>query len=167
MAVVTKKSTYITNFEAAGTGISSKSDLGVGAGRARHFAATFEVAAGDDDGSTFQICALNSNMILRHCWVFNDAITGGTGYDLGLYTTGGVAVDDDVYASAVTMASARTTAPIDLAFEARDIANIENKIWQDAGQSSDPVTQYYLVLTADTVGTAAGTISVDAVVLVD
>ena len=40
-------------------------------------------------------------------------------------------------------------------------------MWQDVGLTTDPQSWYYLALTGDTVGTAAGDVSFDVTVLVD
>jgi hypothetical protein len=55
----------------------------------------------------------------------------------------------------------------EVAFEARDINAIGQKVWQDAGLSADPMSWYYLALTGDTVGTVSGDVSFDVTVLVD
>ena len=158
MAVVNTKSTEVTNLDAEP---SVSLDNVLSGGRMRKRVATVEVAAADDDGSVYRLFRVHSSWSIHSIKRLCDAVTGGTAYDVGLYETadnGGAAVDDDCYASAVSMASA-DNAGTELAFEARDIAGVENKVWQDAGQSSDPNRYYDLCLTADTVGSAAGTIS--------
>ena len=49
---------------------------------------------------------------------------------------------------------------MELAFEARDIADAGNRVFEDAGLTEDPHKWYDLVLTGDAVGTGAGTITV-------
>ena len=96
--------------------------------------------------------------------VLNDAITSGATYDIGLYQTaenGGAAVDADCYATDVSFTTARAaTGAVELGFEAKDVANIEKRVWEDAGLSADPGRYYDLCLTGDAVGSGAGTISV-------
>lgn len=159
MAVVNTKSTVISNADATPVVLTSPRIAG---GYVAAEVATVEVAAGDDDGSVFRLFRLPSNAKVLSIRILNDAITGGTSYDLGLYRTakdGGAVVDADAYGSAIDMTSARTTAFFDGAYEAADIANIEKEVWQNAGLTSDPSVQYDVCLTANTVGTAAGTIS--------
>lgn len=123
--------------------------------------ATYSVAAADADGDIFVMLPVFSSWSIKHIMVYNDAITGGTSYDIGLYTTAAtpVVVDADAYASAIDMSSARTSAPIDAAFEARNITSVNNKVHQDAGVTNDPGVWYWLALTANTVGTAQGDIT--------
>lgn len=161
MAVVNTKSTIITNADATPVVLTSPRIAG---GFLAAEVATVEVAAGDDDTSTFRLFRLPSNAKVVSIRLLNDAITGGTSYDVGIYRTakdGGAVVDADAFASAVDMSSARTTAFFEAAYESTnaDIANIERELWQVAGATSDPSVSYDIVLTANTVGTAAGTIS--------
>lgn len=129
--------------------------------------AKFEIAAADGDGSTLRIVNLPSNCIVTSIKIFNDAITGSTSWDVGLYRTtqdGGAVVDADLFASAVDINAglegtelrfeAGTTGPIDY---------IEYRLWQlaDLGAATytaDPGYEFDLVATANTIGSAAGTI---------
>lgn len=159
MAVVTTYSTETTNHKSLA---NTKNPTTASEGSVFSSSATVAVAAGDDDTSTFYMLPVMSNWSIKSIKVYNDAITGGTGYDVGIYTqaTTPVAVDDDCYASAISLATASTTGT-EVAFEARNITAVNNQVWQDAGVASEPeATWYYLTLTADTVGTAAGDISV-------
>lgn len=138
-------------------------DAVLAGGKVRSFADTVEIAAADDDGSTFRIARVHSSWRIRSIRGYNDAITSGTAYEIGLYQTaenGGAVVDADAYASAVSMATA-STAGVEYAFEARNIDKIQNRVWQDAGLTSDPNRYYDLVVTATTIGSAAGTLSFD------
>jgi len=159
MAVVNTKSTIVTNADATPVVLTSPRIAG---GYLACEVATVEVAAADDDTSVYRLFRLPSNAKVVSIRILNDAITGGTSYDLGFYRTaddGGAVVDADAYGSAIDMSSARTTAFFEGAYEAADIANIEKEVWQNAGLSSDPSVLYDVCLTANTVGTAAGTIS--------
>ncbi len=156
MAVANTKSTEIANLDAKPP---VAGDRLLSGGRVRKKLATVEVAAADDDGSVYRLFRVGSGWHIHSIRLFNDAITGGTAFDVGLYAIDdGAAVDDDAYASAVNLTSAGTTGT-EVAFEVRDIAQAENKVWQDAGLSADSKTSYDLSLTGDTVGTAAGTIT--------
>jgi len=157
MAIVNTKSTEVQNLDARPAVLL---DRRTSHGRVRKKVATVEVAAADDDGSVYRLARLHSSWNVHAIWIHNDAITGGTGYDVGLYEPGdGAAVDDDVYAATLGMATARTTAPVNAAFGARDIAKAGDALWQDLGLAEDPDRVYDLALTADTVGSAAGTIT--------
>ena len=64
------------------------------------------------------------------------------------------------YASAQSLASA-ITAGTNINFEAKDIANIQRQVWQDAGASTDPGYWYDLVFTLTAAAGSAGTISLE------
>ena len=163
MAIVDTKSTLVQNFEAKPNQFNPAALL---YGRRRGIVGTVSVAAADDDGSKYFLCPIRSSWVIPSIRLFNDAITGGTGYDVGIYDLDLAAVDDDAYAAALTLATA-DTAGTEVAFNARDITRMGQKVWQDAGVTADPMAWYYLALTADTVGTATGDIAFDVTVLVD
>lgn len=157
--MATNYSTEATNHKSVG---GTKNPTTATEGNLRVSSATYAVAAADNDGDIYCMVPIRSNWSLKAIRVYNDAVTGGTSYDLGIYTTAAtpVVVDADAYASAIDMSSARTSAPLDAAFQARNITAINNKVWQDAGLSADSGAWYWLALTANTVGTAAGDITI-------
>jgi len=160
MAVVNVKGAALTNAES--TPIVNN-DVTLVGGRVRRIVETVEVGASDSNGSTYRIARIHSSWCVSSIKVFNDAITSGTSFDIGVYQTGangGAVVDADAYASAVDLSSARTTAPLEAAFEARNIDKLRNKVWQDAGLTVDPRREYDLVITANTIGSSGGTVSV-------
>ena len=162
MATANTKSTAITNADASPRTANSSY---LEAGGLRISSATVEVAAADDNASTYRMCRLPSGARIVKVDLFNDAITVGTDYDLGFYKNagdGGAVVDKDTLATAVDMSSARTT-PLDLTWEVHDINGIEKRIYELTGiaLAADPFLEYDLVFTANTVGTAAGTISIN------
>lgn len=170
MAAVNTKSTIITNGD-ADPRVMSPAHLGLG--NMRCMAATVEVAAGDDNASIYRMFRVHSAWRVHQLLLWNDAITSGSAYDVGLYQTaanGGAVVDADLWASDVTMVSARgASGPLDLTFEALNIDDIEKPVWEIAGiavttLTADPNRYYDICLTADTVGSGAGTISMSCVV---
>ena len=130
-------------------------------GMVRAIPFTIEKAAGDDDGSVIQIAQVRSSDVVKSIKIWNDALAGATAVDIGLYDdqppADATAVDDDVYASAVNISAGLSGA--EQAFEARDLADMTKRVWEDAGLSKDPRVNYRIALTGDTFGTAAGTIS--------
>lgn len=123
---------------------------------------TVEVAAADDNGSVYRFARLRSSDRVSEVRLWTDGITGATAYDLGLYRTdadGGAVVDDDIFASAVDISGG--LAGTDVTFESgsTNIDKVEKRIWELLALSADPQLDYDLCLTADTVGSAAGTIS--------
>lgn len=158
MAVVNTKSTAITNADATPPVLTNSY---IADGMLHTSVGTVEVAAADSDGSVFRFVRVPSNARIQSIRVFCDAITAGTVYDCGLYQTaanGGAVVDADAYASDVDLSSAITTGT-EIAFEARDIANVQKRVWEDAALTADSFREYDICLTGDTVGSAAGTIT--------
>lgn len=131
--------------------------------------ATFEVAAGDDNGSVYRIFKdVDANAIPILMLVASDAIANATDYDIGLYKPNfGVVVDKDVLADGLNISAGYLLSHLTalnglsaIAIESRGKnlreladATVDN---QDVGQ----ILSYDLAITANTVGTAAGTVSV-------
>lgn len=163
MAVANTKSTAVSNMDATPRVISSSFISG---GQTQAAVGMVEVAAADDNASVYRMVRIPSSARILRLEVLNDAIAGGTSYDLGLYetahyltdaVTAGAAVNDDVFATAIDMTVARSL-PLDAMFEVLDIVDVEKRVWELAGLSADPMRQYDICFTADTVGTGAGTL---------
>lgn len=128
---------------------------------------TFEVAAADDDGSVYRLLkGVPADLIPTKFEIACDAITAGTDYDLGLYesTVGGVAgsvIDADKFADGIDLSSAVAFASAIDGLQTLDIDEVQERLYTLAGQTlDDHSTDYDIALTANTVGSAAGTISV-------
>lgn len=133
-------------------------------GKLRTISGTVELATTDIDAAdTIELCDLPTNASVKRILLYNDDLDAATGItaDVGLYTTALVVKDIDAYASVITTLQAANTLGVDVAFEARDIANINKRVWEDAGDSEDPGGLFRLVVTINVVaGTAqAGTLS--------
>ena len=123
---------------------------------------TIALASGDLSATdTVMLAPIPTNASVSSIKLFNDDLDSGTTMttDVGLYTTAIVAVDDDAYASAITDLRGAVTTGTEVAFEARNINAMGQKVWQDAGQSSDPGGYYYVALTFDAAGDTAGDLS--------
>jgi hypothetical protein len=126
---------------------------------------TGEIAAADTDASVYGIGLISSNWVPRQIIVMCDAITAGTDYDLGLYefdgenSVPGAVVDKDIFMDGQTLASASRVLD---GLAAVDIANINKPIWEILGLTVDSKKQYVLALTANTVGSADGTVTIRA-----
>lgn len=158
MAVVNTKSTIVSNADAAPYVATPALISG---GRMREQVGHVAVAAGDDDNSVYRVARVHSNVRISELLVTNDAITGGSSYDLGLYDTdenGGAVVDADLFASAASMASANTMR--DLTHESGQwpLEESEQALWEALGLTEDPDKLYDIAFTANTVGSAAGDI---------
>ena len=160
MAVVTIKSTRISNAEAA---TQTSDSVVLNHGRKRSVVSTIEVNNGDNIGSKYVMCRVHSSWRITSIKLFCDAITSGAG-DIGLYqctanpNNGGAVVVAALYASAQSIASASVTG-IECVYEQKDIANAQRQVWQDAGATADTNRWYDLVMTLTAATAAAGTIT--------
>lgn len=128
---------------------------------------TVSVLAADSDNSKYRVFkGLSPNIIPVEILVANTAITAGTSYDLGLYQTDlGVVADADCFAAAMDMSAA---ALLPIAGTAKNgmaavsLSNYNKRLWEHAGVTDvkNRPGAYDLVLTANTVGTVDGTITV-------
>ncbi|MBI1406169.1 MAG: hypothetical protein GC145_08600 [Caulobacter sp.] len=159
MAIANSKSTAISNRDSSPR-VPSPAHLV--RGPLFEAVGTAEVAAADDNGSVYRMARLRSSDRVSQIRVWSDAITGGTAFDLGLYRTaddGGAAVDDDLFASALDFSSAVGGTDVTYEAAASNHDKIEKRLWELLGLSADPQIDYDLAFTADTVGSAAGTVS--------
>lgn len=131
-----------------------------------------EVAAADDDGSVYRIfTGLSGALVPLFGWVNNDAITGGTDYDLGFYESrrsgtsdvGGAVVDADKLIDGANLSNANALGSelvmLGGAGSQYDMSEGQEKIYQLAGQTvTTKKRSYDIAWTANTVGSAAGTI---------
>jgi len=131
------------------------------------------IAATDDDTSKFLIAELPAEVVIDEITLESPAITAGTAYDVGIYNTDGSVVDADVFAANLDMSNVTglptgpTGDPIRQAMTALALTDVNKKLWELAGHVNKPFpatgethkkTKYRIVLTADTIGSAAGTI---------
>lgn len=150
------KSTLVSNYEATPRVHTAAHESGA---RVRRIVAAVEKGTGDGNGSKVFLCPVWSGWSIQSIRLFNDPLSGATSVDLGLYQDDATTVADaDAYASAVSLAAASSVGT-ELAFEARDVASVANRVWEDLGLGADPNRWYYLALTGTTFGSAAGTIS--------
>lgn len=121
---------------------------------------TIEVASADDDGSVYRMFRdVPSTFIPLECDIMHDAITAGTDYDFGVYDVdSGAVVDKDIFADGLDLSSAGTKNGLTtVAIENRGIKSI----WSHLGLTrATKKPAYDLALTGNTVGSAAGTITV-------
>jgi len=151
--------TLITNFEADPQVANAVQELH---GVKRVAQGTIALASGDLSASdTVMLAPVPTNASITSIKLFNDDLDSGSTItcDVGIFNTSATAVDDDAYASAITDLRAAVTTGTEVAFEARDINKMGNKVWEDAGASSDPSGYYYIGLTFDAAGNTAGDLS--------
>lgn len=168
MAVETTDSPLITNLEASPVVMNA---VAVAGGRIRTQKGTFEVTGAQvtDDGDILRLCRVPSNAVINAIEIASDALgaSGGTA-NVGLYEPDGTLLDEDAYASAITLLQAGG-AMTRVENEARNIDNVGERVWQDAGLSEDPGGLLDICITiASTMGTpAAGTVSFNVEYTVD
>lgn len=159
MAVANTKSTLITNDDQNQPRVLNPSYLS--GANLRISSGCASVAAADDDTSTYRMIRVPSSAAIYRMEVMNDAITGGTDFDLGVYkaaVNGGAVVSAALFASKIDMSTVRTL-PMDAMFENLALSNCEKRLWEYLGLSADPMIDYDLVFTANTCGTAAGVLA--------
>ena len=125
---------------------------------------TEEIAAADDDGSVYRFFKnVPANLIPVEITVACDAITSGTDFDLGLYKPNlGAVVDKDVLMDGQTLGSALTRATgHQLGLANVNIADA-GKTLATLSAQTDPDQAYDIALTANTVGSGAGTVTIIA-----
>lgn len=161
MPVVNTKGTIVTNLD---TAPPVQNPLYLMGGVLREQVSTVEIAVADCNASVFRMGRVHSSWRISEITIFCDAITSGSVFDLGLYQTaenGGAVVDANAYADNITLVTGILVGT-SLLFEAGSavgVEHIEQRVWQNAGLTSDPGIFYDLCLTGDTVGSGAGTVS--------
>lgn len=124
-----------------------------------------EVAAGDDDGSTYRILRLPSEAILTSLSIASDALGTAAAYEVGVYEVednGGAAVDADEFGSSISLVSAVAWTEILEEAAPTDKEKIGKPLWERLGLTSDPGKSYDIVATGTTAGDAAGSICLRA-----
>lgn len=129
---------------------------------------SFEVASGDDDGSVYRILkGINGSLIPIDIKIFNDSITGATDYDLGLYKVNlGAVISKDVFMDGADINAGNGITSPQNGLTNVDVANLTKKIFEHAGHDvTDSLAGYDIAITANTVGSASGTITLIALFL--
>lgn len=155
--MATKKSSLLTTGRPLSEGPPDKVDGDAVHANLRVISGTVALATGDlDSGDIVMLCALPLEAVVHQIWLANDALDSASSAtaDLGLYedVDGGTAKDADVYATDITQLQSAASFT-DLAFEARNINEVGQAVWQDAGDSTrqDATNdEYYLGLTIGT-----------------
>ena len=151
----------VTNFLASPPTLSPTYQLG---GSMRVAAGTVALASGDlsaDD--TVMLAQIPTNASIVSIKLYNDDLDSGTTNtcNVGLYTADGnvTAKDADVYASAITDLRGAVLTGTEVAFEARNVNLMGQKVFADAGDSTDPGGYYLLGLAFPAAGDTAGDLS--------
>lgn len=152
-------SDLVTNFLAVPQVLSSAQQVH---GVKRVASGTIALAVADLGATdTVMLAPIPSNATITSIKLFNDDLDSGSTNtaDVGIYKQDLSVVDADAYASAITTLRSANTTGVEVAFEARDINKIGNKVWQDAGLSSDPALTYFVGVSFPAAGDTAGDLS--------
>ena len=151
--MTTKNTDLVANFEATPPVLNNAAELH---GVIRTANGTVELASGDsDDNDIVMLAPIPSNASVPNLFIGSDTLGGSCTFNVGIYTTAGVVKDEDVFASTVADAAAMT----DVRFEAANIDTAGKKMYELAGDSSDPGGYYYIAATMAADGQTAGTMS--------
>jgi hypothetical protein len=149
----TKNTDLVANFEATPQVANSAAELH-GVLRTAH--GTVELASGDsDDDDIVMLAPIPSNAAVPSLFIGSDTFGGSCTFNVGIYTTDGTVKDEDVFATAVADAGAMA----DVRFEAADIDTASKKMYELAGDTTDPGGYYYIAATMAAAGGTAGTMS--------
>tara|TARA_B100001059_G_scaffold75650_1_gene73228 strand:+ start:1264 stop:1743 length:480 start_codon:yes stop_codon:yes gene_type:complete len=151
--MTTKNTDLVANFEATPQVANSATEL---AGVVRTAHGSVELAAGDStDNDIVMLAPIPSNAAVTQLFVGSDALGGSCTYNVGLYKTDGTVKDEDVFATLV----ADEAALADVRFEAADIDTSSKKLWELAGDTTDPGGYFYIAVTFAATGGTAGTMA--------
>ncbi len=149
----TKNTDLVANFEASPQVANNSAELH---GVLRTANGTVELAAGDsDDNDIVMLAPIPSNASVSSLFIGSDNLGGSCTFNVGIYTTAGVVKDEDVFATLVADAAGMT----DVRFEAANIDTAGQKMYELAGDSTDPGGFYYIAATMSAAGGTAGTMS--------
>lgn len=163
MAVVTVKSTALTNADATPQVLNTPI---IQRGRRNTSVGFAAVANGDSIASQYRLLRVRSSDRLASMTLFCTAITSAAA-NLGLYETtanGGAAAVTPTYGSgaAACFAAAQTLASalnaLNVTYSVTTLAQMEKRVWELLGFTSDPGKDFDLVLTLTAAATAAGTV---------
>jgi len=159
--MTTKNTDLVANFEASPQVANNAAEL---AGVLRTAHGSVELAAGDStDDDIVMLAPVPSNAAVPTLFVGSDTFGGSCTFNVGIYTSAGVVKDEDVFATSVADAAAMA----DVRYEAADLNTGSQKLWELAGDSSDPGGYYYIAITFNATGGTAGTLNWNISYVVD
>ena len=151
--MTTKNTDLVANFEATPQVANNAAELH-GVLRTAH--GTVELAAGDStDNDIVMLAPIPSNASVPQLFVGSDTFGGSCTFNVGIYKSDGTVKDEDVFATSVADAAGMT----DLRFEVADLNTGSQKLWQLAGDSTDPGGYYYIAVTFSATGGTGATMN--------
>ena len=148
---------YFTNYGAS-PGFGEKLEPGRNAFDLCMVAGYATVAAADDDGSTYLLIKdVPSSFVPVKAFIECDAITSGTDYDIGVYDSEtGAVVTKDLLVNGQTLATASKVLDGLSAVDLADLGALKSIAELLGLTPSTAKAKYDIVLTGNTVGSAAG-----------
>jgi hypothetical protein len=137
-------------------------DVASSSGQVRIMSATFEATTDFDATDIAAICKLPAAASVKAIRWFGDNLATGQAH-VGLYTGPNsanlTAADADCYAATFDFGTGANTTGVNLAFATKNIANINKRVYEDAGDNLGEFSEYWLCLTCHTEDFAAGTLA--------
>ena len=161
MAVVTVKSTQITNRDAVPRVNSNARSF---AGTIEHATGACAITSGDSTGSKYLFCSVPSKAKPISVRVSAPDIGTTTTFDLGLYRTtadGGAVVSVAFFKAAVNVNSGAIAKSEQVNGNVVTLANAEKVIWEHLALASDPNVTYDVVGTLVGAADGTGTVQVE------
>lgn len=146
MATVTTSSTVITNRDAVPPVLSNSN---ISNGTLREESANFAIATSDNIGSKWRLCRVPSNA--RVSQVLLSCTSSGTvgSVNLGIYKAtrdNGSVVEADLFCGTKVLTTALKNSDVAHDSVKYDYTETEKMLWQVAGASVDPKTEYDVVM---------------------
>ena len=139
--MTTKNSDLVANFEASPQVANSAAELH-GVVRIAH--GNVALADGDStDNDIVMLAPVPTAATIVSLRVGSDALGGSCTYNVGAYTSAGVVVDEDCFATLV----ADGAAVAELRYEVLDLNTTGQKLHELAGVTTDPGGYYYIAAT--------------------
>jgi len=157
MAVVTLKSTAITNADA--TPIVQNTPL-LQRGLRKTTIGTLPVANGDSIASVYRLARVRSSDRIASLSLFCTAITAAAA-NLGFYDTaanGGAIVGGGAQLAAAQSLAAALSG-LNVTYAVTTLANAEKRVWELLGLAADPGKEYDIAATLTAAATAAGQVA--------
>jgi hypothetical protein len=161
MAVVTTKSAAITNRDAIPAVLNMG---GITKGAIKQALGVVAIANGDSAASKYLVSSIPSNAIVRSVKVSAPDIGTTTAADIGLYKStadGSAVVDADFFKAAVALNAGAITKSEVVNGNIITVANMEKRVWEHLGLTTDPSLVYDVVLTLTGAADAAGSVAVE------
>lgn len=161
MSVVVTKSQAITNRDASPKVLNNSN---ISKASMKKALGVVSIASGDSIGSTYLVCSIPSSALVSSVKASAPDIGTTVAADIGLYKDtagGGAVVDADFFKAALDLHSGAISKSELVNGNVITVANMEKRIWEHLGLSSDPQIQYDVVATLTAAADAAGALCLE------